>query len=678
MTVSTDAASPEPAAGVHGTPDDAEPTQRAPDDERAGPTIGAPPGQRWSRLQVLGAAIAGSIPVLWVLGALPWRTPTLLIENMFRGFVACADDGGLLNPIVMLCPRAGAPVGMHQLDGGLSYPLGGLMVRLGVEPLAAWKLSVALLIVPGFAALFWLARRFTASPLIAAGLVVLYGFNGTLTARSWNWYWNIVAVSMLPTLFAVLYVVFDRAAQRRLRAILWPGAAALSGVLAISIEWQYAGLFATAIALAAVCLLLARRGWSVRQRALLATGGLVGFAVVFAILRWRLTLAGIRGQFADTVVTATTSSVDVAALVVPDGRQSLLGKALSMAGDDRLVRSMSQGHQLWVVPYLGVLALVVLAVAVVMRRARPAPNPRLPAGFLSLLVLVTVGSIILSMGPVIHVAGLSDPGASAASPLALLWTSTPLRWIRYPWTWGYVTHVTVLLLYAALATLLLRDQTSWSPLVWVLSVVLVLEFVSPQVLLAFDTPRPSISTAPGWVRIGSTDPTVARFERTAVPELKRALRSIDGPVVFLPWSNSWIMPHLGPDVGVRVRNVGIDRNVQQVEAAAPFTRHQLRDPSLPLVEQMFERDWVDAVVLLDHIPTSGSILRFDHQHPTPGDLRWLRWIRHTGNDLVRAGYCVTPRSWFSVLTRCAGRLPPRAVPSAADLARPLRPPHRSQ
>ena len=68
----------------------------------------------------------GCLPVLTVLGAVPGRRPAVLIEWMFSGFVRCALQDGALNPLVMTCDRAGVPVGMHQLDGGLTYPLGGL------------------------------------------------------------------------------------------------------------------------------------------------------------------------------------------------------------------------------------------------------------------------------------------------------------------------------------------------------------------------------------------------------------------------------------------------------------------------------------------------------------------------------------------------------------------------
>lgn len=619
------------------------------------------------RVQAIGAGVVGALPVLWVVGAVPWRLPTLLIENMFRGFTACALSDGSLTPLRMVCNRAGAPLGMYQLDGGLSYPLGGLLVRLGVEPLAAWKLSVALLVVPGFVALFWLIRRITDSPVAAAGFVALHGLSGTMTARSWNWYWNIVAVALLPVLFSALYVLLARAGRRQLGPLLWPGAAVLATVLAISLEWQYAGLFASAVAACAVVLVASQRGWTALERLAVASAATTALLVVFAILKWRLATAGIEGQFRDTLLTAAHRSIDLVAFVAPDAAASIFGRGLHAAGADAvLARTVAEGPQLWVTPYVGVLTLVVITGLLVVRRGRLAPNPRVPAGFLPLLGLVTLAAVVLSLGPVIRVAWLPAPTLRVASPLAALWDTTPLQWIRYPWTWGYLTHLSLLLLYAVLAPGLLRRAGSWSPLAWLLVAVLALDFLSPQAIRAFSSDLPSVGTAPGWTRIDRDHPGVAHFEATALPELDSALRDVDGPVVMLPWTNAWTIPHLGPDTGIVVRNTGIDRNVEQAEAAAPFTRTELRAPTEDMVRQMLDDDWAAGVALLDLMPSTGaSIARRDHQHPRANDLWWRRFARRTGNRLARAGYCVVQGSWFRVITKC---VPVRDLPAAT---RPL-------
>ena len=620
-------------------------------------------------LRVAGAGLVGALPVLWVLGAVPWRLPTLLIETMFTGFVACARADGVLTPLEMVCDRAGVPLGMFQLDGGLSYPIGGILVGLGIEPLNAWRLSVALLIVPGFAALFWLTHRLTGSALAAAGFVALHGLSGTMTARSWNWYWNITAVSLLPVLFAVLYVLFARAGRRRVAPLVPPAIAAMLTVSAISLEWQYAGLFATAVAAAAVVVLVVQRGWTPLQRLamVLATGG--AMAAVFVVLRSRLSTAGIAGQFSDTLLTAAHRSIDLVALVAPDGRASLAGAALAwIGGDDMLANALVNGPQLWVTPYLGVLTLLFVGLLAARRRGQPTPHGvRSPAGYLPLLVLIVAGSILLSLGPVIRVAWLTAPTLHVSSPLAALWQATPLQWIRYPWTWGYLTHLALLLVYAALAPALLRRRSgSWSPLAWVLAVVLVLDVVSPQSILAFDSELPSVATAPRWTRIDHDHPGVAGFEAEAVPELLARLKRADEPIVMLPWRNAWTVPRLGPADGVHVRNAGIDRNVTQVEAAAPFTRTELRAPTQETVERMLQGGWASTVVLLDVMPTTGAtVVRRDHQHARPDDLAWSGFVRRTGNQLTRAGYCVEPGSWFAVIRRC----PPIDLPSRAGRLR---------
>lgn len=605
--------------------------------------------------------------MLWVLGAVPWRLPTFLIETMFRGFVACALADGALNPLEMVCNRAGVPLGMYQLDGGLSYPLGGLLVSLGTEPLTAWRVSVALLVVPGFAALFWLLRRLTGSAIAAGGLVALHGLSGTMTARSWNWYWNVTAVALLPVLFAVLYLLFVRAGRRRLGPLVPPAGAALLTVLAISLEWQYAGLFATAVTVGAIVVLAAQRGWMWRERLMMVIGTSCVLATIFVVLRDRLTTAGIASQFRDTLLTAAHRSIDLLAFVAPDGRASLIGALLDVLGADGvLARSVASGPQLWVTPYLGVLTLLFVAGLLAVRRGRLTPDPRVPAGYLPLLGLVVAGSVVLSIGPVMRVSWLTAPTLWTASPLAPLWESTPLQWIRYPWTWGYLTHLALLLLYAALMRSLLRRSGSWSPLVWVFAVVLALDVLSPQAIAAFDSDLPSVETAPRWTRIDRDHPGVDTFEAEAVPELVDRLGTVDGPVVLLPWTNAWTVPHLGPAAGIDVRNTGIDRNVRQAEAAAPFTRGELRAPTPDTVRRMLDDGWVSAVALLDVAPTTGAtVVRWDHQHARPADLAWWGFVRRTGNQLAREGYCVDPGSWFTIIRRC----PPTDLPSRAGRLR---------
>lgn len=622
------------------------------------------PTPRWIvGLQVVTASILGSLPTLWVLGALPWRVPTLLIENMFRGFATCALADGALNPILMVCRRAGAPIGMYQLDGGLSYPLGGVFMRLGAEPLAAWKLSVAALIVPGVGALFWLLRRMTGSPLLAAAFVALNGLNGSLTARTWNWYWNVVAVLLLPLLFALLYVLFDRGRRRQLRPLLLPGAAALVTVTAIGIEWQYTGLFATAVAVGAVALLAVLPGWRILHRVALLAGGAIGVAIVAAVLRVRLSLAGIAGQYEDTLTTASDNAIDLVALIAPDPRTSLLGRLLVRLGhDDLVVRGLAGGRQVWVAPYLGVAAVVFLVVVGIVTWRRRHPNPHLPAPFTVLLLTVFVASVVLSTGPQPQLASVSDPTTVYTSPFAEWYLSDPLRWIRYPWTWGYLTHIAGLLSCAAVASLLLRRRRGWSPLVGVLVVILAIEFVSPQVLKAFSSTRPSVSMATAWTRVTSDDPTVAEFESRAIPELERALRPLDGPALLLPWGNTYIAPHLGPEAGAEVRNVGIDRNLHQIEAVAPFERRALRRPTPETLQRILDSGWATGVVVLDHVPSGESILRFDHAHLRRREDTWTRRVGRLERRLATAGYCVTPHSWFTVFTRCTDHhdLPARA------------------
>lgn len=624
--------------------------------------------RRTDALLVAGAGTVGALPVLWVLGVVPWRLPSLLIQTMFSGFTACALDSGALTPLNMVCGNAGVPLGMYQLDGGLTYPLGGLLVRAGASPLAAWRGSVALVVVAGFAALFWLLRRLTRSSVAAAGLVALHGLSGGLTARSWNWYWNVTAVALLPLLFAVLHLLFARAGRRRPGLLVPPAVGCLAVTALISLEWQYAGLFAVAVCTGAVGVLLVQRGWSRSERLAIAGATVGALGVVAVLLRGRLATAGITSQFADTALTTAHRSVDLLALVAPDSHMSLTGALLDAVGADPvLAHAVVNGPQLWAAPYLGVLTLACVGVLAVRRRHRLAHGMRHPAGYLPLLGLVAIGALALSLGPRIRVSWLLLPTLHAASPLSWLWTATPLRWIRYPWTWVHLTNLALLLAWAALAPALLRGRDGrWSPLALVLAAVLALDLLSPQVVAAFDDAQPSVVTAPAWTRFDADDDGVATFEARAVPELVDALGGLDGPAVMLPWTNAWTVPRLGPADGVAVRNTGIDRNVAQAERMAPVSRYALRAPTMDTVRALVDSDWAAAVVLLDVMPRTGDdIVRRDHQHPRPADVGWEGFVRRAGTQFTREGYCVRRWSWFTTIRRC----PPVDVPTRAGRTR---------
>lgn len=601
--------------------------------------------------QVLLVGALAALPVAWVLGAMPRRRPTLLIEWMFTGFSRCALDHGALNPLRMVCDRAGVPLGMDQLDGGLSYPLGGVFVRLGVAPLTAWRLAVGLLLVVGFVALAWLGYRMTASRAVAGFLAVLFGLNGTLTARTWNWYWNTVAAALLPVLLAAVYVLFVRARRRELRALLAPGTAVLAATLLIGIEWQYAVVFAMTAALGALAVLAVQRGWTGRERAIVVTVGLIGLAAVVTIMRWRLSLAGIDTQFSDSYATAADEGADLVSFVAPGLHASFTGRILGLLGRyGMLAEGLTEGRQLWVAPYLGVGLLTFLAVLIVRRRPALPANDRCPRGFMALLIALTGGAVVLSMGPQWHVARMALPGATVASPLAWLWTSTPLRWVRYPWTFDDLTTLTLLLALAAMTPALLRRDGRWSPLVWVLAGLAVLELGSPQVAASILDPLPSVAAAPS--RLTTADPVIERFDADAIPELHRALADAGGVTVILPWGNTWFTPHLGPEAGVPVRNVGIDRNVSQVEAAAPVSRPELRTGSGTTIDRLFTTGWADTVVLLDFNPTAEAIVRHGTHRLIVADVDELDANARAVRVARRLGYCVDRGSWFTVVTAC--------------------------
>jgi hypothetical protein len=598
--------------------------------------------------------VLGCLPVVTVLGAAPGRRPTVLIEWMFSGFVRCALQGGALNPLVMTCDHAGVPVGMHQLDGGLTYPLGGLAVRVGAAPLTAWKLAVVLTLAVGFVALAWLAHRLTGSRLAAAAAVALLGFDATLTARTWNWYWNTVAFALLPVLLLALLALFDRATRQRPAALWAPAAAVTAMVLLIAIEWQYAGLFAAAIAGTALLVLVSRPHWTTRQRAALLAVGMLAAALVFAVVRWRLHLAGISGQFDESMLVAAEEGTDLLSLVVPDPEASFVGWLLHRGTGARLTMALTEGRHVWIAPYLDLGLLVALAVLVVRQRTAPGVNPRCPSGFVTLLLVILAGSVVLSLGPVWHVARVALPDAVVTSPLHWLWIVTPLRWVRYPWTWNGVTTIATLVLATALLPRLARRRDgSWSPEVWIVLAVAVLELGSPLVIETLGTAEPSVATAP--VQKTAADPDVRRFARQQLPELHTALAQAGETVMFLPWGNTWITPFLGSAAGLDLRNVGIDRNMLQAEEVAPVSRKELRDLRGSMIDRLFRAGWIDAVALVDFIPTAEKIERAATGDLLVIDVRERARNARAVREVRQLGYCADRYSWFTLVTPCDRR-----------------------
>jgi hypothetical protein len=490
--------------------------------------------------------------------------------------------------------------------------------------------------------------------VVATCFVVVHGLSGTASARSWDWYWRVTGAALLPLVFAAAYVLYARAPQRRLRPLLLPGLALFAGVLVVSIEWQYAGLFAAGTATAAMLLITLQNGWRWRQRLALTASTAAGLGVLVALLRWRLAIAGITAQMDNALAKATEGSVDLVSFVVPDGPMSLTGRLLTALGqDDRLVRSMVEHKQLWVAPYVGVLVVLFFVAVLALRRLRIPPDPGRPRGFLVLVSLIAVASVVLALGPVIHLAGLIHPSAAVDSPVGLLYAGTPVQWIRFPRTFGYLLHLSLLLIYASLTAALLRDRARrWSPLIVVLVVLLTADFVSPQVLNAVNDPQPSIALAPEWNRIDSNDPAAVRFAARQQPVFEEALRGVDGPVVMLPWGNAWSIASMGPDVGIPVRNVGIDRNLVQVVAASPYSATELERPTVDTMRRMLDSGWASAVVLLDHTPHGTSITRYDSGRFTTGDLARQAWRRRHEWRLARDGHCVDSYTWFSVIAPC--------------------------
>jgi hypothetical protein len=609
---------------------------------------------------VVGAGLVGALPVLWVLGAAPWRLPTQLVADMFRGFVTCALDGGSLTPLEMVCPRAGVPLGMYQLDAGVTYPFGGVFVHMGADPLDAWRLAVTLVIVTGFAALFWLARRLTSSVTAAVWITVLHGLGASLSARSWNWYWNTTAVALLPILFAALHVLFTRAGDRRPRTLIAPTAAGLVTSLVIALEWQYAGLFAVCGCVAAAGVLFVQRGWTLRERLMIVVATATVLATVYTVLRWRLDVAGIHWQFGTSALSVRFASVDLLALVAPDDVKSVTGLLLHAVGADGvLARTLVSGKQLWAAPYVALLSLGLLGLLAVVRRRAISVAARPPAGWLPLLGLVLAGSILLSLGPEIRMSLTRAPTMHTGSPVEWLWTSTPMHWIRYPWTWVHLTTVALLLTFATTAPMVLRNRDGrWSPLVLLLAIVLTLDLVSPEVVAAFDDDLPSVATAAAYSghygRFDTDHPAIRDFQARQVPELVAELRTLDGPPVLLPWNNAYTVPLLGPAAGVEIRNTGIDRNVRQVQATAPVSRFELKLPTIDTVRTLAASDWAAAVVLLDLTPRfAPAIVRYKQQQPRPSDARWRRFVRNAGMRLAREGYCVRRGSWFTLVQRCS-------------------------
>jgi hypothetical protein len=272
----------------------------------------------------------------------------------------------------------------------------------------------------------------------------------------------------------------------------------------------------------------------------------------------------------------------------------------------------------------------------------------------TLLLVILAGSVVLSLGPVWHVARVALPDAVVTSPLHWLWIVTPLRWVRYPWTWNGVTTIATLVLATALLPRLARRRDgSWSPEVWIVLAVAVLELGSPLVIETLGTAEPSVATAP--VQKTAADPDVRRFARQQLPELHTALAQAGETVMFLPWGNTWITPFLGSAAGLDLRNVGIDRNMLQAEEVAPVSRKELRDLRGSMIDRLFRAGWIDAVALVDFIPTAEKIERAATGDLLVIDVRERARNARAVREVRQLGYCADRYSWFTLVTPCERR-----------------------
>lgn len=609
------------------------------------------------------ATIAGSIPILAAVNAVPWRVPILLTDQMFSGFVRCTLRDGALNPIVMHCPEAGVPAGMYATDAGLSYPLGGLIVRAGATPLLGWRLSVTLLVLAGTGAMFWLLRRLSGSAGFATAVIVIYGFTGTFSSRGWNWYWRSLGTTLLSFVMVGIFLVFAAAEDRSVRRLALPLLALTGALLAVSLEWAYAGLFAAAAVACVAVVVVTQRGWSLPQRgALLAGfGGCVG--VVAAVLQLRLRIAGIDDQMNNALGLASRWGMDVAAFVTPHSRNSLLGEALDRVGGDRLLATSLTDGYLDVAPYVGVFVVALLAAQWLRHRFRVPHDERRPAGLLAALLLIVGMCVLFALGPQITIARTALPGADVPSPLvAWLYGWSPLQWIRFPRTWTHLLKPASVVLFTCLATAFLRrDADRWSPLVVALVAVLALESMSPLTHRLLTTPGMHDPSSFTYARVDRDDAAAKRFATQDRPVLTATLRQLPEPVLFLPWDNLWTAPSLGPDEGIRLRNAGIDRNFSQAQALSPFTKGELNQRSPDTVRKVLDSNWARTVVMVDWYPHTKAIRRYADDNPNPYDLKLRRRRREIGRQLESEGYCVHAHGWFTAISTC-----PAGTSAAAD------------
>jgi hypothetical protein len=395
-----------------------------------------------SRGRVWWGLLLPALPYLG-LGALlfssVWPSPTTLQAGaggdpqlvlwLLRWFPFAIQHGQM----PLLTTHLDYPAGVNLMWNTAFIPLAAVVAPLTLGPGAVLASNVLLVLSLGLSAwcAFFAIRRYTNSWLAAFLGGLLYGFSPFMVAQALG-HPQLTAAFTPP----LMLIVLDELIVRQRHRAMWLGLA-LGAIAAIQLLIAEEVLATEAlIAALGVALLVGMYPGQLRIRAPLVLRGLgVAALTIIVLTGYPLAVQFFGPQQVHGSIWGQRLFVsDLLGFIVPSPMQGVRPPFA-----DAITQRFSTGIYEWDA-YLGLPLIAVLVVV-----ARRATDNRL----IQFATLMLISVAALSMGPVVHVAGLITPVPVALLALGLPFVAGPRiarRWLIYPFiaAWAGLTLLPVL------------------------------------------------------------------------------------------------------------------------------------------------------------------------------------------------------------------------------------------
>jgi len=485
-----------------GADQDQSPGRTVPGEPASGSTAEATPGEpattprcSWRRR---GLSVA--VPLSYGLGAVillfnALRAPSSALTGsnpdamQLTWFLAWTAHALTHGQALLFSHALNAPAGIN-LAWNTAMPLLGIVatpITLRWGPVTAYNVLVCIAFATTAWAMYAAAMHFTGRRLVSWGAGLALGLSPFMIAQSMG-HLDLVFMAYVPLVAVLSDVILLR--QDRPWWLIG-GALGLCTAAQLYVFQETVAAAVVAVAVVAVVLTLLRPRTEVSARTPYAVRALGVALVVTLVLAGPLLVTQFAGAQHPTFyveVGANDLGSDLTGLVVPTANQWLSPAAAQHLAAQWVARGTGQDA------YLGVFALLLLAVAVVVRRRDVAVR---------VLAITTVVLLVFSLGPWLSVDGRNLPVPLPdyiLQHLPLITNMVPLRWSFYA--------ATCAILAAAIA--IARQQSGWPRrLMAVLAALTVISWLPSMPRPLMPTPAPS--ALPGAVAAEVPDGTTVLF-----------------------------------------------------------------------------------------------------------------------------------------------------------------------